>query len=86
MTRRRNPPPRNPSRPLRGPSKDKDQVDSDLRTAKVARKADSQQKQRLRRLEFDEEVIDDTEPERFTYGEGEGKDDDEDEDDDTDRG
>ena len=69
MTRRRNPPPRNPSRPTR-PSKDKD-LDSDLRTAKVARKADSQQKQRLRRREFDEEIIDDTEPERFQYGEEE---------------
>lgn len=52
MTRRRNPPPR---RPLR-PTKDKDQVDSDLRMARANRKAESLQKQQLRRLEWDEDA------------------------------
>jgi hypothetical protein len=36
----------------------------------VARKADNQQKQRLRRREWDEDVVDaEVEPEKFTYGE-----------------
>ncbi len=52
MTRRRNPPPRRPQRP----TKDKDQVDSDLRMARANRKAESLQQQKLRRLEWDEEA------------------------------
>lgn len=52
MTRRRNPPPR---RPLR-PTKDKDQLDSELRMARANRKSDSLQKQKLRRLEWDEDA------------------------------
>ena len=71
MTRRRNPPPRT-GRPLR-PGKDKEQLDTDLRNAKVARKAESQQKNRLRRHEWDDEVEDaNPEPEEFKYGDGDG--------------
>ena len=69
MTRRRNPPPRRPQRP----TKDKDQVDSDLRVARANRKAESQQKQKLRRLEWDEdaeEVLgDDGDEEDLLFGE-----------------
>jgi hypothetical protein len=53
MTRRRNPPPR-PVRPNRS-KKDQEQLDNDLRMARQNRKAEHQQKQMLRRLEWDSE-------------------------------
>jgi hypothetical protein len=69
VTRRRNPPPRGPIRPQR-PGKEREQLESDLRIARANRKAASQEKQRLRRREWDEEVVDtDAEPEQFQYGE-----------------
>lgn len=54
MTRRRNPPPR-PQRPNR-PNKEKDTLDNDLRLARATRKAESQQKQQLRRREWNSEL------------------------------
>ena len=55
MTRRRNPPPRRPTSGTGRPGgKDKDQnVDNDLRLARAVRKAESLQKQRLRRGDWD---------------------------------
>ena len=50
MTRRRNPPPRQPLRPQR--SKEKE-IDNDLRLARASRKAESTQKQQLRRQQWD---------------------------------
>jgi hypothetical protein len=57
VTRRRNPPPRNPLRPQRS-SKDKDQLDSELRMARANRRAENLQKQKLRRLDWDPEAED----------------------------
>lgn len=51
MTRRRSTPPGRSSRPQR-PPKEKD-IDNDLRLARASRKADAQQKQRLRRQEWE---------------------------------
>lgn len=64
MTRRRNPPPRNPQRPQRS-SKDFDQLDSELRMARANRRADSLQKQKLRRLEWDDDS--ELEPEDMNF-------------------
>jgi hypothetical protein len=48
-----------------------------LRSAKVARKAESQQKQRLRRHEFDEDLLDaNAEPEPFLYGDSDAEEED----------
>ena len=55
MTRRRNPPSHRPPGSNRA-SKDRDTIDSELRAARANRKADSQQKQALRRLEWDAEM------------------------------
>jgi len=51
MTRRRNPPPRT----VRPKKKDQEQLDNDLRVARQNRKAEIQQKQMLRRLQWDQE-------------------------------
>jgi hypothetical protein len=68
MTRRRNPPPRNPAGPLRS-KKNTESVDNELRLARAARRADSQQKQRLRRGEWETEPDDvDVEPEPLEFG------------------
>lgn len=62
MTRRRNPPPRRPQGPSR-PGKDKEQtVDNELRLARAVRKAESLQKQRLRRGEWDADYDEAAEP------------------------
>jgi len=80
VTRRRNPPPRRPIRP----AKDKDQVDSDLRAARANRKAESVQKQKLRRLEWDEDaegfVGEETEEEDRPFGDPGDEEQEEDED------
>jgi hypothetical protein len=57
MTRRRNSP---TNRPLGSgrPTKDREAIDSELRAARANRKADSQQKAALRRLEWDDEKPD----------------------------
>lgn len=55
MTRRRNPPPRQPLRPQR--SKEKE-IDNDLRLARATRKAESMQKQQLRRQQWDNDYDD----------------------------
>jgi hypothetical protein len=53
MTARRVPPSRGPARPLR-PNREKD-IESDLRQARASRRADAQQKNRLRRQDWDDE-------------------------------
>ena len=57
MTRRSNPPPRRPpSGPGRPGGKDKNQnIDNELRLSRAIRKAESLQKQRLRRGDWDTE-------------------------------
>jgi hypothetical protein len=55
MTRRRNPPPRQPLRPQR--SKEQE-IDNDLRLARATRKAESMQKQQLRRQQWDNDYDD----------------------------
>ncbi len=93
MTRRRNPPPRTPLRPQR--SKEKE-IDNDLRLARATRKAESMQKQQLRRQQWDndyEEVGGDPAGELpvddellITPGDQEDEDAGEDDEDDDDRG
>ena len=58
MTRRPNPPSHRPPGSARGAPKDRATIDSELRAARAKRKAASQQKQALRRLEWDQEVSD----------------------------
>jgi len=58
MTRRPNPPSHRPPGSARGAPKDRATIDSELRAARAKRKAASQQKQALRRLEWDQEVPD----------------------------
>jgi hypothetical protein len=69
MTARRVTPPRRPTRPQR-PTKEKD-IESDLRQARASRRAEAQQKQRLRRQEWDNEVEDvESEPGIWESGDG----------------
>jgi hypothetical protein len=63
MTRRRNPPPRRPLGPGRPSGKEKEQnVDNELRLARAVRKAESLQKQRLRRGDWDADYDEAGEP------------------------
>ena len=89
MTRRRSPQPRRPGAgPTRTTGREKEQnKDSELRQARVQRKAESQQKQRLRRLDWDAETDDvadnldgprDLEADDFTLGDDSDADDEED--------
>ncbi len=66
MTRRRNSPSRRPLGTGR-PSKDREAIESELRAARANRKADHQQKQALRRREWDDDrpAEDETDAEMF---------------------
>ena len=72
MTRRRSTPPGRPTRPQR-PTKEKD-IDNDLRLARASRRAEAQQKHRLRRQDWDTEA-DDTETDSSTLESDGGPDD-----------
>lgn len=81
MTARRAPQTRGPARPLR-PPKEKD-IDTELRQARASRRAEAQQKNRLRRHDWTEEDLEeDDDSADLAIGGGDGNGDDGDDDDD----
>jgi hypothetical protein len=62
MRRRSSPPKRGHAAPRRGHDKERE-IDSELRAARASRKASTTQKQQLRRLDWEDEPLDDTEDE-----------------------
>jgi hypothetical protein len=60
MRRRSSPPKRGQAAPRRGQDKERE-IDSELRAARANRKASTTQKQQLRRLDWEDEPLDDAE-------------------------
>ena len=77
MRRRNTPPKRGPVAPRRAQDKERE-VESELRAARANRKASSVQKQQLRRLEWDDDPLDETGDESMFSDSTDGIDDDSD--------